>query len=88
MGEQASLFLDDPWHALAPVIEIRRGDEIQRIEFEPANSYQLEADNFSLAIRGSAEPLLGRRDAIGQARTIEALYEAPDGGRAVPVSGG
>jgi predicted dehydrogenase len=88
VGERGSLFLDDPWHALVPVIEIRRGEEIQRIEIEPANSYQLEADNFSLAIRGGVEPLLGRRDAIGQARAIQALYEAAEGGRAVPVRGG
>ena len=41
----------------------------------------------SAAVRGEAEPLLGREDALGQARAIEALYEAADGGRAVPVSG-
>jgi xylose dehydrogenase (NAD/NADP) len=88
VGERASLFLDDPWHGLAPAIEIRRGDETQRVEVEPANSYQLEADNFSLAIRGGAEQLLGRRDAIGQARTIEALYAAAEDGRAVPAGDG
>jgi predicted dehydrogenase len=87
VGERASLFLDDPWHGLAPVIEVRRGHEMQRIDIEPANAYQLEADNFSLAIRGDAEPLLDRRDAIGQARTIEALYEAAERGRAVPAGG-
>jgi hypothetical protein len=29
--------------------------------------------------------LLGRADALGQARTIEALYEAADTGRAVSL---
>jgi len=33
------------------------------------------------AIRGEAEPLLGRADAVGQARAIEALYRAGESGR-------
>jgi predicted dehydrogenase len=89
VGEAGALFLDDPWHALEPVIEIRRGHDVERVEVEPADSYRLEAENFSAAIRGRAEPLLGRRDAIGQARTIEALYEAAATGSAVvPGAGG
>jgi xylose dehydrogenase (NAD/NADP) len=36
------------------------------------------------AIRGEAEPLLGREDAMGQARAIEALYRSAAEGR--PVS--
>ena len=38
----------------------------------------------SAAIRGRAEPLLGREDALGQARAIEALYRSADEGG--PVS--
>lgn len=74
VGEEASLFLDDPWHCREPVIELRRGATVQRIEVEAADSYRLEAENLSAAIRGEAEPLLGRADAVGQARVIEALY--------------
>jgi xylose dehydrogenase (NAD/NADP) len=40
----------------------------------------------SAAIRGSAEPLLGREDALGQARAIEALYRSADEGRPVPLT--
>ncbi|HEY3728462.1 MAG TPA: Gfo/Idh/MocA family oxidoreductase [Solirubrobacteraceae bacterium] len=83
VGDQGSLFLDDPWHGLDPVIEIRRGGDSERIELERPNPYRLEADNFSAAIRGRAEPLLGRRDAIGQARTIQALYDAAEREHAV-----
>jgi D-xylose 1-dehydrogenase (NADP+, D-xylono-1,5-lactone-forming) len=36
----------------------------------------LELENVSAAIRGEATLLLGRDDAVGQARTIEALYGA------------
>jgi predicted dehydrogenase len=76
VGEQGSLFLDDPWHCRRPVIELRRDGEVERLEIPVADSYRLEAENFSDAIRGNAEPLLGRRDAAGQARAIEALYAA------------
>lgn len=74
VGDEASLFLDDPWHCREPVIELRRDGGTQRIKVEVADSYRLEAENLSAAIRGRAEPRLGRADAVGQARVIEALY--------------
>jgi xylose dehydrogenase (NAD/NADP) len=76
VGDEASLFLDDPWHCREPVIEVRRGGTVDRIELQPADSYRLEAENLSAAIRGRGEPRLGRADAVGQARVIEALYAA------------
>ncbi len=85
VGEQGTLWLDDPWHCRVPVIELRRGGKVERIPIEPVDSYRLEAENLSEAIRGTAEPLLGRADAVGQARAIEALYEAADTGRVVAV---
>jgi D-xylose 1-dehydrogenase (NADP+, D-xylono-1,5-lactone-forming) len=86
VGEDGSLFLDDPWHARTPVIELRRGDRTELIEIPPEDSYGLEAENFSRAIRGEAEPLLGRTDALGQARAIEALYRAADTGQSVTLA--
>jgi D-xylose 1-dehydrogenase (NADP+, D-xylono-1,5-lactone-forming) len=85
MGSDGSLFLDDPWHAREPVIELRRDGEVERIEPEPADSYGLELENLSAAIRGRAEPLLGRVDAVGQARTIEALYRSAETGAVVAL---
>ena len=85
VGDDGALFLDDPWHALEPVIELRRDGAVERIEVERANSYQLELENLSDAIRGEAEPLLGREDALGQARTIEALYRSAERGKAVEL---
>lgn len=76
VGEDGTLFLDDPWHCRKPVIELTREGSIERIELEAVDSYRLEAENFSAAIRGEQAPLLGRDDAVAQARTIEALYEA------------
>jgi predicted dehydrogenase len=76
VGEEGSLFLDDPWHARRPVIELRRDGEVERIEVERADAYRLELENLSDAIRGVGEPLLGREDAVGNARVIEALYRS------------
>jgi D-xylose 1-dehydrogenase (NADP+, D-xylono-1,5-lactone-forming) len=84
IGSEGSLFLDDPWHCNVPVIEHRRGDEVERIELEPVDSYRLELENVSDAIRGEGELLLARDDAIGQVRTIEALHESATTG--APVS--
>ncbi len=76
IGSEGSLFLDDPWHCNVPVIEVRRDDGVERIELEYADSYRLELENVSDAIRGEAELLLGREDALGQARALEALHES------------
>jgi xylose dehydrogenase (NAD/NADP) len=79
VGSEGSLFLGDPFHCLTPVIELRRdGETTERIQLQPANSYQLELENMDDAIRGEAEPLLGRADAVGQARTIEELYRSAE----------
>jgi xylose dehydrogenase (NAD/NADP) len=83
VGDQASLVLADPWHCRTPRIELRRAHATEIIEVPSGNSYGLEADNLAAAIRGEAAPLLGRADAEGQARAIEALYASADTGAAV-----
>jgi D-xylose 1-dehydrogenase (NADP+, D-xylono-1,5-lactone-forming) len=85
IGSEGSLFVDDPWHCEEPVIELRRDDGVERIEVEPADSYRLELENLSAAIRGDAKPLLGREDAVGQARVIEALFRSAASGAAVSL---
>jgi predicted dehydrogenase len=86
VGDEGSLRLDDPWHCRNPGIQLTRGNDTESIEIDRANSYGLEAENFSAAIRGEATPLLGRQDATGQARTIEALYRAADAGQPVSIA--
>jgi D-xylose 1-dehydrogenase (NADP+, D-xylono-1,5-lactone-forming) len=83
VGTEGSLFLDDPWHAREPVIEVRRDGNTERIELEQADSYRLELENVGSAIRGEGELLLGRADAVGNARTLEALDASAESG--VPV---
>jgi xylose dehydrogenase (NAD/NADP) len=84
IGSEGSLFLDDPWHCNGPAIELRRDGNVERIELDAVDSYRLELENVSDAIRGEGELLLGRDDAIGQARALEALHESATNG--APVS--
>jgi len=85
VGSEGSLFLDDPWHANEPVIVLRQRDgSVDRIEVEHANSYQLELENVTDAANGATELLLGRQDAMGQARALSALHSSAESGQ--PVS--
>jgi predicted dehydrogenase len=86
IGSEGSLFLDDPWHCWTPGIELRRDGEVERIELDPADSYRLELENLSDAIRGEAPLLLGREDAVAQARALEALHRSAETGTQVLVS--
>jgi predicted dehydrogenase len=85
IGSEGSLFVDDPWHCSEPVIELRRDGKAGRIEVEHADSYRLELENMSDAIRGEGELLLGRDDALGQARALEALHASATSGKRVTL---
>jgi predicted dehydrogenase len=85
IGRDGSAFLPDPWHGRAGVIELRtaEGEETVRVEFR--DPYGAELEDMVAAIRGQGRPLLGRDDALGQARTIEALYRSAERGEAVSL---
>jgi D-xylose 1-dehydrogenase (NADP+, D-xylono-1,5-lactone-forming) len=84
VGDEGSLFLDDPWHGRRAEIEVRRPDgSVERVEPGQANAYARELRNFEAAARGEAPPLLGRDDAVAQARVIAALYRSVDEGRPI-----
>ena len=55
----------------------------EAVDVPAANPYALELSNLAAAIAGEAEPLLGRDDAVAQARVIEALYRSAESGEAV-----
>ena len=85
VGDVASVFLDDPWHARAPVLEVRREPEPERIVSErvdvaTADAYRLELENLADAVAGRAPLLLGRDDAVGQARVLDALHRSAESG--------
>ena len=84
VGAEGSLVLGDPWHSREPVIEVRAADgSVEEVRAESDNPYACELRDLAAAVSGEREPLLGRADAVGQARTIEALYESASSGRSV-----
>jgi xylose dehydrogenase (NAD/NADP) len=85
VGSAGSIVLADPWVCASPGIDLIRAGKTEHIEIDRVDHYQLEIDNLSRAIRGLESPLIGRRDALGQARTIEALYMSAEAGRAVAL---
>jgi len=85
VGTEGSLVIPDPWIAQRLVLHLRRGDSREEIALPPADPYRLELDNMCAAIAGEAEPLLGREDAIGQARALDALYQSADAGGPVTL---
>ncbi len=86
VGSEGRIVLADPWHGREPRLVLERaGDEREIIDLDVGNSYRLELEDMAVAIAGERPPRLGRADALGQARTIEALYRSADEGRPVPV---
>jgi D-xylose 1-dehydrogenase (NADP+, D-xylono-1,5-lactone-forming) len=87
VGEEGTLVLDAPWRPdRGFTVSLVRGDEVETVDLPQANSYRRELEDFAAAVRGEREPLLGRGDALGQARTIEALYRSAETGAAVELS--
>ncbi|HEV2785727.1 MAG TPA: Gfo/Idh/MocA family oxidoreductase [Solirubrobacteraceae bacterium] len=84
-GTQGRIVIGDPWHCIEPRIVLERGYDREVIMIPAADSYALELTDMAVAIRDGREPLLGRADALGQARTIDALYRSAAAGHAVPV---
>ena len=86
VGTGGSLSLTDPFHGNDAVIELRGADgSVERIQTGPANSYALELADFEAAVRGEHPPLLGRDDALAQARTIAALYTSAERNAPCPI---
>ena len=84
VGSDGSLLLFDPWHSREPVLELRGADgSVEEIRAEEADPYACELRDLAAAVAGSAEPLLGPADAVGQARVIDALYRSAQDGRMV-----
>lgn len=85
VGESGSLLARDPWHARVPGIERWVDGEVEPIAVPAADSYRLQMENVTDAITGRAPLRVGPDDAIGQARTIEALYASAESGETVTL---
>lgn len=82
IGAEGSIFVADPWHCREPGIEIRRaGVGVDVVQVEDADAYACELRDFAAAVAGRCAPRFGRSDALGQARTIAALYRSAATGR-------
>jgi len=83
-GEEGGLVVESPWRTDWPGdVLLRRGAEVERIEMPGGDAYRFELENFADAAEGKAPQLLGREDALGQARTIDALYRSAEERRVI-----
>jgi predicted dehydrogenase len=79
IGSGASVMLTNPWQG-QPVSIVRDGVETH---LDGENAYKLELEDVGRAIRGASAPLLGRADAMGQARTLDGLLRSAETGQPV-----
>jgi predicted dehydrogenase len=83
-GEEGGLVVESPWRTDWPGdVLLRRDDEVERVEVQDGDAYRFELENFADAVEGKAPQRLGREDALGQARTIEALYRSAEERRVI-----
>jgi xylose dehydrogenase (NAD/NADP) len=86
VGTRGRVEVSDPWHCAEPALTVTmQGAEPVRTPIEHANSYRLELEEFGKAVRAEPNLLLGRADAEGQAKSVEALYAAADSGATVTI---
>ena len=85
-GTRGVLWLDDPWHARSPSIELRRADgSVERVAVEPLDPYACELQDFAAAVAGECASRYGREDALAQARAIAALYASAEANQPTEV---
>ena len=86
VGTDGSVGIRDPWVCRAPGLEVQdRAGATRIIQVPVADSYRLELEAFAHAVAGVPSTILGRADALGQARTVAALRRAADTGAPVAL---
>ena len=86
VGETGVLVVEAPWRLdWGGSLTLRRDGETEVVEVEGADSYTRELENLADAIESRAPALLGRADAVGQARVIDALYRSAASGTRIAV---
>jgi predicted dehydrogenase len=86
VGEDGVLVTEAPWRLdWGGNVTIVRDGETETVEVERGDAYTLELENLADAIAGRAPSLLGRADAVAQARTIDALYRSAASGTRVTL---
>jgi predicted dehydrogenase len=88
VGSEGTIVVNDPWHCVEPCLAVTRAGETELIAVGRESSYRLELERVGHAVRGTGgPPPLGREDALGQARAIDALYRAAASGETVRLGG-
>jgi D-xylose 1-dehydrogenase (NADP+, D-xylono-1,5-lactone-forming) len=86
VGDAGVLRAFAPWRVdWGGDLVLERDGSSDVVAVEEANSYTLELENLADAVAGHEYQLLGRADAVAQARVIDALYRAADDHAAVAV---
>ena len=87
VGSTGLLRVANPWHPQPDGIELWQDGAAaaQVISVPEDDPYALEVADLCAAARGERQPLLGREDAVGQARAIEALYASAQAGATVTL---
>jgi xylose dehydrogenase (NAD/NADP) len=82
VGSDGVLVVEAPWRVDWGGSLLLDGEPVDVPE---ADSYRCELDDLAAAVAGEREPLLGRDDALGQARVIDAVYRAAESGASVSL---
>ena len=86
VGSEGVLRVSDPWHSRKTGIDLVRDDgHGEHFDIPAADPYACELDDLAGAIAGEHPPRLGVADALGQARTIHALYASASSGRRIEL---
>jgi predicted dehydrogenase len=86
IGDGAVLHVEAPWRTdWSGDVKLVRDGSTDILEVPRANAYALELANMADAVAEHAPALLGRDDALGQARAIDALYRSAATGAAIPL---
>ena len=86
VGSEGTILVPSPWQTpLGARIVLTRDGDPEELTPESVDPYTRELEEFGRAVEGGPPPRIGRADALGQARTIEALYRAAESGAAVTL---
>ena len=82
VGSGGTLVVEAPWR-------VDWGGQLlvdgEAVDVPEADAYRCELDDLAAAVAGERKPLLGREDALGQARVIDALYRSAESGSSVSL---
>jgi predicted dehydrogenase len=86
VGTEGRITVPDPWLCCRGFVELTDADGTRRVPVGDPDPYGIEFETVSAAIADGSELEFGRRDAVEQAATLEALRRSAEQGQAVDVA--